>query len=453
MASQRAHGTRVRKATSHPGFELQLLPNSPIRKPIRKTRRDALPLLSVADAVVDVDEVELSEVMNLLAPAFDAAVQPEGPLLPRFATPTKSVRDCWSEEEDKRLSKLVADIGPRRWTTIAGCIPGRSGKQCRERWYNHVDPCICKDPWTRTEDVMIQMGVSQFGHKWSEIALLLPGRTDSAVKNRYNSTIHGKRMREKDDNPTMNDEDLLRELKRRNALKEASTKPGKFSTNAVRELHREDPPQAWGSHGCRWTRDEHACLTHAMPKHKSIKAVDWAAVARHVPNRSAWACRKYWERQPRWGSPVPMREPELQPEESAPDVLDALDVLRDYAEDTDMQLMACEEFSEGHGETWKRSCTLVVGKPGLSFQFPPPGASSPPPLPAPPAPPAPRRGLRAPTLEGCYTACTARRYWLEQQGKGEAPKKMDTFFQEVKRREEAGKLQEEVATLATSVFA
>jgi hypothetical protein len=44
-----------------------------------------------------------------------------------------SVKGPWSEEEDEILKNLVNSQGPKKWSTIAGQLPGRIGKQCRER--------------------------------------------------------------------------------------------------------------------------------------------------------------------------------------------------------------------------------------------------------------------------------------------------------------------------------
>ena len=125
---------------------------------------------------------------------------------------------------------LVAQL---RWTDIAEQIPGRSSKQCRERWQNHLEPSIKKsachlcsidvihthatqhvctrhtnlDPptgrrtdgphsstttttpttaeWTAHEDRILVGAQRRYGNKWAEIARLLPGRPENSVKNRY----------------------------------------------------------------------------------------------------------------------------------------------------------------------------------------------------------------------------------------------------------------------------
>ena len=59
------------------------------------------------------------------------------------------------------LSALRADIfcviadGTKQWARIALVLPGRKGKQCRERWHNHLNPDINKDAWTNDEDLKL----------------------------------------------------------------------------------------------------------------------------------------------------------------------------------------------------------------------------------------------------------------------------------------------------------
>lgn len=53
------------------------------------------------------------------------------------------------------VRELVASHGPKQWTMIAQHLKGRIGKQCRERWYNHLDPAIKKTPFTVDEDELI----------------------------------------------------------------------------------------------------------------------------------------------------------------------------------------------------------------------------------------------------------------------------------------------------------
>ena len=66
------------------------------------------------------------------------------------ATMEERVRGPWSPEEDTVLSNLVEKLGARNWTLIARGIPGRSGKSCRLRWCNQLDPQVKRKPFTGT---------------------------------------------------------------------------------------------------------------------------------------------------------------------------------------------------------------------------------------------------------------------------------------------------------------
>ena len=67
--------------------------------------------------------------------------------------------NVWRPTEDERLLQLVREYGVKKWTIVAEQLKkqlpdsGHSAKQCRERWRNHVDPRLNKNPWSGEEEL------------------------------------------------------------------------------------------------------------------------------------------------------------------------------------------------------------------------------------------------------------------------------------------------------------
>ena len=101
----------------------------------------------------------------------------------------------WTKDEDNLLLSIVSSHPSSdkvKWSTVATLLPGRIGKQCRERYFNHLDPSVKKGKWSEEEDTVIFSAQLKMGNQWCEIAKLLPGRTENAVKNRFNSSARKK---------------------------------------------------------------------------------------------------------------------------------------------------------------------------------------------------------------------------------------------------------------------
>ncbi|CAF1614996.1 unnamed protein product [Rotaria magnacalcarata] len=109
----------------------------------------------------------------------------------RFLDPSIT-KGPWTDEEDKKVVELVHDYGARQWSLIAKELKGRVGKQCRERWHNHLNPLINKNPWTSEENLRLFILHQHFGNKWAEIARYFNGRSDNSIKNHWNSSMKKK---------------------------------------------------------------------------------------------------------------------------------------------------------------------------------------------------------------------------------------------------------------------
>jgi len=92
------------------------------------------------------------------------------------------IKGPWTVEEDRKLLAWIEKEGPTKWTACAEFIKGRSGKQCRERYFNSLNPSLKKGNWTPDEDYLLFRLYKDIGTKWSLITKYFPGRTENSIK-------------------------------------------------------------------------------------------------------------------------------------------------------------------------------------------------------------------------------------------------------------------------------
>lgn len=104
-----------------------------------------------------------------------------------FVMSAKKTRSKWTETEDILLQQSVERHGVTNWVLVASELKStnRTGKQCRERWVNHLAPNLKQSSWTLQEDLNLLQIVRVFGSQWSVIASKFPGRSPNSVKNRW----------------------------------------------------------------------------------------------------------------------------------------------------------------------------------------------------------------------------------------------------------------------------
>ncbi|XP_060215922.1 transcription factor MYB59 [Lycium barbarum] len=102
-------------------------------------------------------------------------------------------RGPWTEQEDLQLVFYVKLFGDRRWDFLAK-VSGlkRTGKSCRLRWVNYLNPDLKHGKMTPQEERLVLELHSKWGNRWSRIARKIPGRTDNEIKNYWRTHMRKK---------------------------------------------------------------------------------------------------------------------------------------------------------------------------------------------------------------------------------------------------------------------
>lgn len=152
---------------------------------------------------------------------------------------------AWTQEEDEKLRSLVARHGCKKWTRIASNLPSKVGKQCRRRWQNYLNANLKTGVWTAEEDRILIEGHRLHGNKWTEIARMVTGRTDNAVKNRYMALI--KKGSQEEDQDTS----LSRDVSQCNTPTNQSAVTHAFPNSPKPSVCRPEPVRLPPNNSCR----------------------------------------------------------------------------------------------------------------------------------------------------------------------------------------------------------
>jgi len=93
----------------------------------------------------------------------------------------------FNTQDDLRLQQIIGEHGDQNWKLIASLMPGRTPRQCRERWENYINPSLNKNPWTDEEDRLLEEKFQELGPKWQIIVTFFNGRSKNGIKNRWSN--------------------------------------------------------------------------------------------------------------------------------------------------------------------------------------------------------------------------------------------------------------------------
>jgi hypothetical protein len=94
-------------------------------------------------------------------------------------------RRLFTADEDELLCRIMVEQPFSTWVTVASQLPGRSARQCRDRWANYLCPDNKNAPWTDSEDKLLMAKYQELGPRWTTISKSFDGRSENNVKNRW----------------------------------------------------------------------------------------------------------------------------------------------------------------------------------------------------------------------------------------------------------------------------
>jgi hypothetical protein len=212
----------------------------------------------------------------------------------------------WTEDENSKLKDAVQRYGDNDWDAIAALVPGRTKRQCHDRWHEYLNPSIDQmtghtGKWAEDEDIKLKDAVQKHGdNNWDEIATMVPGRTKKQCHSRWHNNVLDPNIDQTNlrSGAWTGDEDgKLQEAVQLHGGKDwvaiAALVPGRTRIQCTTRWHaflKHSIDGATGRTGT-WTEDEDTRLKYAVHTHGGK---NWDDIAMLVPGRTRKQCHSRW---------------------------------------------------------------------------------------------------------------------------------------------------------------
>ncbi|GJM96638.1 hypothetical protein PR202_ga13499 [Eleusine coracana subsp. coracana] len=97
---------------------------------------------------------------------------------------------AWTPREDAALARLADEHGARHWRRVAELMPGRSSRQCRDRWRHHLARDVYHRPFTAADDEELACLFLRHDGRWKDVSRAAHRRTSRVMRRRWKEIRH-----------------------------------------------------------------------------------------------------------------------------------------------------------------------------------------------------------------------------------------------------------------------
>jgi hypothetical protein len=101
------------------------------------------------------------------------------------------------------LASVVQGNPNFSWNDTADQLVGRTAKQCRERWFNYVNPDLNTSQFTEEEDAILMQAYYECGGRWAHISRMLINRGENQTRLRFRALKNKIKSSSSEDGPTL----------------------------------------------------------------------------------------------------------------------------------------------------------------------------------------------------------------------------------------------------------